>query len=470
MTISKIDMPVISIPHNLVDLEQFCSDFQAQDSHGRQTTKIISFSQKIDPIDPLAVLAHCARSSQLHFYWENPSQEEAIVAFGSVDYYTIESRERFKKSQKFTQDCLKQTLSIGDLHLPGAGPHLFCSFSFFPEQNKKSAFAGATIFLPSWHVTRKKEDFVLVVNIPISEAYNLRKKVENIQEQLQKINRAKKQIKIYKKAKIKSTKNHQQDFTDSVKSALEAIKENKFKKIVLAQVLDLVAEDDFNVIAALEKLRKSHPDCYIFSVSNGKGQNFLGASPERLLSIENQQLLTDALAGSASRGKTAEEDREIALTLLKSEKERREHQAVSEYITKRLWELGLEPESGELQLLKLSNIQHLWTPIKAALAGNFHPLEIVAQLHPTPAVAGVPTGLACEEIRRYENFERGLYAAPLGWLDYQGNGKFIVGIRSALIQGNQARLYAGAGIVEGSDPDKEFAEVQLKLQSLLKAL
>jgi menaquinone-specific isochorismate synthase len=94
----------------------------------------------------------------------------------------------------------------------------------------------------------------------------------------------------------------------------------------------------------------------------------------------------------------------------------------------------------------------------------------VAKLHPTPAVAGVPTEIACEEIRQYETFDRSLYAAPLGWINYQGNGEFIVGIRSALIEGNRAHLYAGAGIVAGSDPDKEMAEIQLKFQALLKAL
>jgi menaquinone-specific isochorismate synthase len=97
-------------------------------------------------------------------------------------------------------------------------------------------------------------------------------------------------------------------------------------------------------------------------------------------------------------------------------------------------------------------------------------LQIVARLHPTPAVAGAATEIACGEIRCYESFERGLYAAPLGWIDSEGNCEFIVGIRSALIDGNHARLYAGAGIVAGSDPDKELAEIQLKLQALLKAL
>ncbi len=196
----------------------------------------------------------------------------------------------------------------------------------------------------------------------------------------------------------------------------------------------------------------------------------MGASPERLLSIHNQKLVTDVLAGSAPRGKITSEDISFANRLLRSEKERREHQAVSDFITQQLYQLGLQPLQSPLQLLQLSNIQHLWMQIQASVPSDLHPLDIVAQLHPTPAVAGVPTEIACEQIRRYETFNRTLYAAPVGWVDYQGNGEFIVGIRSAMISGNRARLYAGAGIVAGSDPNKELAEVELKLRSLLSDL
>lgn len=160
----------------------------------------------------------------------------------------------------------------------------------------------------------------------------------------------------------------------------------------------------------------------------------------------------------------------MANLLLKNRKEKREHQAVRDFIIERLRGIGLKPQQLPLQLLKLSNIQHLWTPIYAHLPADIEPLEIVALLHPTPAVAGVSTEIACEKIRYYEKSARSLYAAPLGWVDYEGNCEFIVGIRSALIDGDRAMLYAGAGIVSGSNPDKEFDEVQLKLQSLLKAL
>ena len=263
---------------------------------------------------------------------------------------------------------------------------------------------------------------------------------------------------------------HSQYFRNVVGSALESNSVNEFSKIVIAQATDITSLLPFQVIQSLHNLRERHPDCYIFSIANGQGKNFIGASPERLVSIQNKQLVTDALAGSAPRGKTNAEDIRWSNLLLRSRKEKREHQAVSDFLIERLRQMGLKPYQLPLQLLQLSNIQHLWTPIYAHLPKDLEPLDIVAKLHPTPAVAGVETGIACERIRHYEKFDRSLYAAPLGWIDNQGNSEFIVGIRSALIEGKQARLYAGAGIVSGSNPDKEFIEIQLKLQSLLKAL
>lgn len=160
----------------------------------------------------------------------------------------------------------------------------------------------------------------------------------------------------------------------------------------------------------------------------------------------------------------------LANTLLSSHKEIHEHQVVADFITDRLLHLGLKPQSFPLRLLQLSNIQHLHTPIRATVPNSIHLLDIVAELHPTPAVAGLPREIACEAIQHWEPFERSLYAAPIGWVNHKGDGEFIVGIRSALIDGCQARLFAGAGIVAGSDPEKELSEVQLKLQALLAAL
>jgi menaquinone-specific isochorismate synthase len=472
-------MPVVSeldlIFQDHLKLDNFWDKEQLV-SEPNEPKKIISFVQRIPTVDPLAFLQTFNQSNSLHFYWENPRKQEAVVACGVTQKLLIDSRDRFSIAQNFIQKCLKKTVRKGETSIAGAGPHLFCTFSFFPDADKSySPFPAATVFLPRLQIIKKNKSCILIVNVPVNYTDNSKLIVEEIKQKINSIDWSIQQ-KISSEINEDFANNYNSISEDSeyfksvVTSALNSIAVDEFSKIVLAYATDVISPVPFRLIKSLDNLRQRHPDCYIFSTSNGQDNNFIGASPERLVSIQNKQLVTDALAGSAPRGKTTAEDVQLANLLLKNRKEKREHQAVSDFLIERLRQLDLKPQQLPLQLLQLSNIQHLWTPIYAHLSHDLNPLEIVAQLHPTPAVAGVSTEIACEQIRRYEKFDRSLYAAPLGWVDYQGNSEFIVGIRSALIEGNRARLYAGAGIVSGSNPDKEFAEIQLKLQSLLKAL
>jgi menaquinone-specific isochorismate synthase len=458
------------------ELQQFLLGLQEKSSR-KYTTQVVSFSLRIDPIDPLSILAAIAQPDRVHFYWENASQEEAILGYGVAQSLTIDAGDRFAKSQKFIEECLNQTVRIGELRAPGAGPYLFCSFTFFDSQpDNSSSFPVAKIILPSYQIVRKQQDCVFVINLVIDRDTELQDLLRKIQNKLKSLTwlttnshqHSSNETTPETKPEIKYQTLY--NFKKSVASALESIQDKQLSKIVLADALDVLSVKPFPIVESLNNLRQSYPDCYVFSLGNGKRQHFIGASPERLISVRDGQLITDALAGSASRGKNSIEDEKLAKKLLNSEKEKREHQAVTEFISQRLLELGLKPQRSPLKLLKLSNIQHLWTPIYAQLPDRIHPLEIVAQLHPTPAVAGAPREIACQQIHHYEKFDRALYAAPIGWVDYRGNSEFVVGIRSALIEGNRARLYAGAGIVAGSNPDKEMAEIQLKFQALLKAL
>ncbi|MBG1240348.1 isochorismate synthase [Nostoc sp. NZL] len=436
--------------------------------------QIVSISQEIDLVDPLLVLDKLTQANEINFYFEDKGKGEAIAAIDSVAKLQIDGAERFTQAEHFIKSCLKNVINFGNTNQPFSGPHFFCYFSFFDKNTQVDyPFPSATIFLPRWQVAVKNQRCILVTNIIINEDANIQRLLENLQHKIDFIQSLEYyspnidyfQANFYKKSVTNATQ-----FKRSVASVLEKIRSSHLSKIVLADILDVKSSNKFDLVKSLNNLRQIHPNCYIFSTSNGKGQNFIGASPERLISINNQQLITDALAGSAPRGKTPAEDAANANRLLNSEKEKHEHSLVLDFITQRLCQLGLLPQILAPRLRQLSNIQHLWTPISAMVPANIHPLKIVGQLHPTPAVAGASRDVACAEIRRYENFERGLYAAPLGWIDSEGNCEFIVGIRSALIDGDRARLYAGAGIVAGSDPDKEFAEVQLKLQALLKAL
>ena len=488
MTQSKISMPVISQDNNVVLDNLNVDDFWHNLSLSFIVTeelKILSFVRKIPEVDLLAVLQKFAPQDTLRFYWENSSKHEAMVAWGITKSLVVNSRDRFSKTQNFVQNCFKQVIQEGDTNLVGSEARICCSFSFFSQEEANynnsvianNSHPAATIFLPRFQITKNNKNYFLVTNFPLAKTERLKQIKNQLHNKIKTIDWSKyTKFSSPKKSPIDWNERglfspqNSQYFISTVRSALDSIAKNELNKIAIAHAVDIQSQHPFSITDSLSNLRDRHPDCYIFAMGNDRGQDFIGASPERLVSVQNRQLVTDALAGSAPRGKSTSEDVQWANILLKNRKEKREHYAVSDFIIERLRNMGLKPYQLPLQLLQLSNIQHLWTPIYAHLPKEIKPLEIVAQLHPTPAVAGVPHQIVCEKILHYERFDRALYAAPLGWIDNRDNCEFIVGIRSALIEQNRARLYAGAGIVSGSNPDKEFIEIQLKLQSLLKAL
>ncbi|MGL5061880.1 MAG: isochorismate synthase [Microcoleus sp.] len=460
-------------------LHQFLLDCQ-QSLTEKEPTKIISISREISHADPLALLQEISAPQQRHFYFEKADpiagKSLAIAALDSAIHFTASGTDRFTLAQNFIRSCLASTIAIGADNLPFSGPHFFCSFAFFDgDISTNSYFPPATVFVPKLQLTRWQDTCTLVVNAVVKKDINLKIITENIWQIFDKIASRKFSKQTFNLKSSLALRqipiNNGSQFKKSVTSALEAIESQYLSKIVLSQAIDVISQTPISLIDSLNNLRLGYPGCYVFSTSNGKGQNFIGASPERLISIDSDRLATDALAGSAPRGKTEAEDAKLALNLLNSEKDLREHRAVIDFIADRLYNLGIIPEfSPQPRLRQLSNIQHLWTPVTAKIPANIHLLEILSQLHPTPAVAGVPRDTALAQIRRWESCDRSLYAAPLGWIDRRGNGEFAVGIRSALIDGSRAILYAGAGIVAGSEPDKELAEIQLKLQALLNAL
>jgi menaquinone-specific isochorismate synthase len=161
----------------------------------------------------------------------------------------------------------------------------------------------------------------------------------------------------------------------------------------------------------------------------------------------------------------------LARQLLTSDKDLREHQHVVASILRRLADLGLKPDSeAQPGLLVLPNVQHLCTPLSGPITDDTHILDLAETLHPTPALGGAPREKALPDIAAWEPFDRGLFGGLVGWVDTQGQGELAVGIRSALVEGSHARLFAGAGIVKGSDPELEFQETSLKMEALLRCI
>lgn len=457
---------------DIKELYQFLTIYQ-QIASETQQTKIVSLSLTIPLVEPLAVLEAMGQADQPHFYMERPAQAEAIAAIDVAIKKEIKGSDRFSQAQVFIDSCLEQITVEGNLHQPFSGPHFFCSFSFFASENNNNlVLPDATIFLPAIQIARHHQECVFVANLIITPQANLWELVEQTWQHLQTV----RTIKYSPAAKVTKTSNNGyprfndnniEDFKKAVNSALKSIRAQHFHKLVLAHSIDVKLPTSFQLTSCLHHLRQRYAACCTFSLSNGDGTTFIGATPERLLRIQQCQLTTDTLAGSTPRGKTAVEDNYLSQELLNNPKELHEHRVVLEFITQKLTSLGLTPLfSSEPRLLQLSNIQHLWTPVHAKISPAIPALELVGALHPTPAMAGTPREIACQQIRHYESFERNSYAAPLGWIDYQGNSEFVVGIRCALVQKYWATLYAGAGIVAGSQPAKEAAEILLKFQVL----
>jgi menaquinone-specific isochorismate synthase len=218
-------------------------------------------------------------------------------------------------------------------------------------------------------------------------------------------------------------------------------------------------------------LIEHYPECYRFLFEPRPYHAFYGATPELIAKVNDKQVATMGLAGSIRRGDTPEEDDAFAIQLLNDPKERHEHRLVVEALRERL---GAITDTLDIPtktaVYKLSNIQHLYTPITGQLKRRSGILPVVELLHPTPALGGKPRDLAMDVIRETETAPRGWYAAPIGWIDYQLDGVFSVAIRSAVSQEKRVWMYAGAGIVGDSIPQKEWDETALKFRPMLNAL
>ncbi|QWC20575.1 isochorismate synthase [Halorubrum sp. 2020YC2] len=258
---------------------------------------------------------------------------------------------------------------------------------------------------------------------------------------------------------------------ESVAAAVDRIRDGDLQKVVLAQALETDLAADFSRAATLERLAEKYPDCHRYWFEPPAGDSaFFGATPERLVSLRGRTVETDALAGTTGRGETPAEDEWLAQELLDDEKNVHEHELVAETVRDQLEPFAASTSAGERRVRRLATVQHLHTPITAELDADRHVLDLVEALHPTPAVGGLPPDRALATIRETEPFDRGWYAAPVGWIDAAGNGAFAVAIRSAVASRRRATLFAGVGIVSDSDPDREWDEVQLKYRPILDEL
>ena len=261
-------------------------------------------------------------------------------------------------------------------------------------------------------------------------------------------------------------------YAAAVAEAVERIRRGDLRKVVLARTLRLELATRPDPAAVLRGLHRRDPECHTFAVRGADGRLLLGATPETLLRRRGRTVVCDPMAGSAPRSPDPAEDRAAAQRLLCSAKDHREHRLVVEAMTEALApfcdHLEVEPRP---RLTATASVWHLATSMRGRLVeGAPSALGLAAALQPTPAVCGTPTPAALEAIHELEPVPRGLYSGLVGWVDASGDGEWVVALRCATLSGREARLYAGAGIVEGSVPELEVAETEAKFGALLSAL
>lgn len=259
------------------------------------------------------------------------------------------------------------------------------------------------------------------------------------------------------------------DWQKSVEAAVERINRGEIDKVVLARDVVAITDRGVDVRWLLRRLNERFPETWVFSVDG-----LVGATPELLVRREGDAVTSRVLAGTVRRSSNSERDGLLAEQLLDSEKDQEEHsyavRSVADALAAHCTDLDVPHEP---RVLQLANVQHLATDVRGRLADDVPAMTIAASLHPTAAVCGTPTERAFGVIRELEQMNRGRYAAPVGWVDSRGDGEFGIALRCAQIEDAERttlRLFAGVGLVSGSDADSELAETQSKLVAMRDAI
>lgn len=406
------------------------------------------------------------------FYWQNREKTFTLVGLGHA--HVIKSSSHSSRFEDIDREWKSLCATIVNEE-PELQPILFGGFSFDPLnqlQSEWDVFPSAFFAVPSFQlVIRDDRVFVsihLVTTGNESRAMfdELRKERDDLIHSAQV-----KELKTYAKPVLVDMKERfKESYLAAVSHVTKLIHEKEAHKVVIARSLELSFKEEVTSPSAMYHMSKEQPESFLFGLEL-EDNLFFGATPERLVKVDKQKALSTCLAGSVRRGETAIEDQQLGKELLIDPKNREEHQYVVQMISSIFEGYCDEVKvSNQPKLMKVRDIQHLYTPVEGRLKRGQGLLQLVQELHPTPALGGEPRKDAMSVIRMVEQMNRGYYAAPIGWIDAEGNGEFAVAIRSALLNQDRAYLYAGGGIVADSNPDSEYAETLVKFRPMLRTL
>lgn len=446
-----------------------------QKANELNTSVLFSKVVKVKALSPLSFYT-AGREQFLgeRLFWQEPTSETAIVGLGRVEkVQTNPDNHRYSNIEKEWQGLLDNSVIQCEKEIPMTGPILFGAFSF--DYNKSQSllwdhFGDNFFYVPHYMISNINGETYFTTNILCSPGEDIKRFTTTFEIGEQLWQASLYDVSFDKNVLMTKREVEPNEWKQQVAEAVKTLKSSDMDKIVLARELRLTYEQTISSDAVLAHLLEEQASSYIYSLESAS-DCFIGATPERLVKKEKNHVLSTCLAGSIARGKTEEEDWTLGTQLLADPKNLIEHQYVVKMITNVLQPLCKElnvPHSPVL--MKIKHIQHLFTPVTAMCNDDISIFRLVKELHPTPALGGLPQEEAVEWIRENESLERGLYGGPIGWVDAYGNGEFAVALRNALLQGKEASLFAGCGIVEDSNPEDEYQETWIKFKPMLNAL
>jgi salicylate biosynthesis isochorismate synthase len=447
------------------------------DAGARDRRTLVSATVEIEAGDPSAIAFASRLASDRWFCWEQPERDGFALAGIGAAWDTISRGEaRFADVERACAELARERVAVEPAGLPaGAGPVWTGGFAFAHDGGRApqwSSLPPALAVLPELALCRVGDSSYLTLaavvgggDSPERLATRLRQRVGSLRESPLPLLDPHPAGDV----SIRSAR-PPHEFEHAVERATGLISGGPLEKVVLAREVVVDAGAAHDPAAVYGALRELFPSCFCFCVGTPEAA-FLGASPELLVRRSGAVAATAALAGSSRRSADPAVDDHLGEQLLRSAKDRHEHEIVVRRIERVLRPSSVWVETApEPILVKVANIQHLATPVHAQLSEPRSVLDLAGLLHPTPAVGGEPGDAAIAAIPDLERMDRGWYAGPVGWMDTAEDGELCVGLRSALLRDRTAHLYAGGGIVAESDPAAELAETEVKLEALLPLL
>jgi isochorismate synthase len=428
-------------------------------------------------VDPSAVVLGARAAGEPWFCFEQPDRDgTAVAGVGAATRLTASGPRRFAAVAAEWRELAGGATVVDPDGPPGSGLIATGGFAFAPDGGRVplwGPFASADLAVPELALARRGDDVRLTLAVlaaPDDDPSALAVAAEaRIAAALPSPPLPLLDPDPVEHALVASVA-PPEHYEAAVARAVERIRAGELEKVVLAREVAVHARAAFDPAAVFGVLRAAFTSCFVFAVGRDDAA-FLGASPELLVRREGLRASTVALAGSTRRSADPAVDDHLGERLLRSDKDREEQAIVTRRIAR-----ALRPHAvwvaapDEPAVIKVANIQHLATPIRAQLTQPVPAVELAGLMHPTPAVGGEPHAVAAPLIPALEGLDRGWYAGPVGWTDANEDGELCVALRCALLRGREARLYAGVGVVRDSEPAAELAETEIKLGALLPVL